>query len=192
MRWSTPVRALTGGSGAVRLSLDHEELEADAVVVTAGAWSRSLLSQVGVELSVVPTRETVVYLRHPDAEALPPVIDYGGVPEQREGGISRSGQAWYALAAPGLGLKAGLHHSGPPVTPDSADEPDEHLAASVAAWARLRYETVGPVLPVETCLTATRPTKRSCSNVTVASWSGPRARVTGSSSRRSSAGRSRG
>ena len=80
------------------------------------------------------------------------MIDYGRVPEQREGGISRGGQAWYALAAPGLGLKAGLHHSGPLVEPDSDDEPDEPLAASVAAWAASRYETAGPVLAVETCL----------------------------------------
>ena len=69
----------------------------------------------------MPTRETVVYVDLPGAERLPPVIDYGSVPAKGEGGIARVGQAAYSLAAPGRGLKAGLHHSGPATDPD--DEP---------------------------------------------------------------------
>ena len=151
VRPGTTVRALSAARSSVRLSLDDEELEADAVVVTAGAWARSLLSTIGIELSVVPTRETVVYFEHAGAEGLPSMIDYG-VPEPGGGGISRNGQAWYALAAPGVGLKAGLHHSGPAVAPAADAEPDERLAARVAAWAAARYETVGPLLATETCL----------------------------------------
>ena len=152
VRWGTPVRALAEARGAVRLSLDDGELEVNTVVVTAGAWSRSLLSTTGIELSVVPTRETVVYLDHANADALPSVIDYGRVPREGEGGISRAGRASYALAAPRIGLKAGVHHSGPPVAPDADDPPDEQLAAWVAAWAASRYETVRRVLATETCL----------------------------------------
>jgi sarcosine oxidase len=107
---------------------------------------------VGVELPVVPTRETVVYLELPGVESLPPVIDYGSLPSPGEGGISRVGQAAYALAAPGRGLKAGLHHSGPVAAPDDDPGPDERLAAWAAAWAARRFEGAGGVLGAETCL----------------------------------------
>ena len=70
----------------------------------------------------MPTRETVVYVDLPGAERLPPVIDYGSLPAKGEGGITRVGQAAFSLAAPGRGLKAGLHHSGPATDPD--DEAD--------------------------------------------------------------------
>jgi sarcosine oxidase len=152
VRCRTPVGALASARDKVRLSLDDGELEVSTVVVTAGAWSRSLLSTTGIELSVVPTRETVVYLDHANAEALPSVIDYGRVPQEGEGGISRAGRASYALAAPPVGLKAGVHHSGPPVEPDADDPPDEQLAAWVTAWAAARYETAGRALASETCL----------------------------------------
>ena len=157
VRPATPVRSLAVMRNAIRLSLDDEELEADAVVVTAGAWSRSLLSAVGIELSVAATRESVVYLEQGNAEALPSVIDYGRVAELGDSEISRGGQAWYALAAPGVGLKAGLHHSGRLVEPDADDEPDEALAGWVASWAASRYETAGPVRTIETCLYTNTP-----------------------------------
>ena len=124
VRDSTPVHGLELGRGSVHLTLDSGELTARAVVVAAGSWAPGLLSPIGVELPVVPTRETVVYLDLPHAARLPPVIDYGSLPSPGEGGISRVGQAAYALAAPGTGLKAGLHHSGPVTTPDDDPGPD--------------------------------------------------------------------
>ena len=81
-----------------------------------------------------------------------PVIDYGRLPSPGEGGISRVGQAAYALAAPGAGLKAGLHHSGPVTAPDDDPEPDERLAAWAAGWAASRFPDAGAVLGAETCL----------------------------------------
>ena len=152
VRDGTPVHGLELGRGSVHLTLESGELTARAVVVAAGSWAPELLSPIGVELPVVPTRETVVYLDLPHAARLPPVIDYGSLPSPGEGGISRVGQAAYALAAPGTGLKAGLHHSGPVTTPDDDPGPDERLAAWTAGWAASRYPEAGDVLGSETCL----------------------------------------
>ena len=152
IRDGAPVRALAEERGAVRLTLDAAEVAASAVVVTAGAWSPSLLSTVDIQLPVVPTRETVVYVDVPGADRLPPLIDYAGVPPRGQHGLDRVGQAAYALAAPGRGLKAGLHHSGPAVSPDSDAVPDEALASWAAGWVASRYEGAGDGLGAETCL----------------------------------------
>jgi sarcosine oxidase len=152
VRERTRVRELVVDRGEVRLATDGAELAARAVVVTAGAWAPRLLATAGVELPVVPTRETVVYLDLQGAGEVPPLIDYGGVPAAGEGGTARAGQSAYALAAPGVGLKAGLHHSGPVVDPD--DEPflDDRVASWVSAWAARRFVDVGAQLGAETCL----------------------------------------
>jgi len=136
----------------VHVSVDGEELVAGAVVVTAGAWAPRLLATVGIDLPVVPTRETIVYLDLPGAETLPPVIDYGGIPAPGEGGVARPGNSTYSLAAPGRGLKAGLHHAGPVTDPDGAGEVDGRVAAWVAGWAASRYVDVGPMQAAETCI----------------------------------------
>lgn len=152
LREHTPVRSLTVGRRAVELELDRGTLSARAVAVVAGAWSSGLLSGAGVELPVVPTRETVLYLDAPWAGGVPSVIDYDRLPTRGQDGITRVGQAAYALAAPGEGLKAGLHHSGPVADPDEPGKPDDGVARWVAEWAQARYDGVGEPLRAETCL----------------------------------------
>ena len=121
-------------------------------MVTAGAWAPELLGTAGIDLPVVPTRETVVYLALDGAMDLPPIIDYARLPDAGAAGLGRAGQAGFALAAPGVGLKAGLHHSGPVTDPSDDPEPDENVARWVADWARERYPGAGEVLGTETCL----------------------------------------
>jgi sarcosine oxidase len=115
-------------------------LRAKAVVVTAGAWAPGL---VGVDAT--PTRETTSYFSF--EEPVPSVIDTGTGDKHA-----------YALAAPGAGLKAGLHQSGPPaIDPDDPGEPDTEIAARTAAWVERRFPGAGPALRDETCLYTTRP-----------------------------------
>ena len=90
VREGTPVRGLALEPRGVRVLLDDDELAARSVVVTAGAWAPALLAEVGIELPVVPTRETVVYLDRGDAEDLPSVIDYARTPSPGTGGIARA------------------------------------------------------------------------------------------------------
>ena len=151
VRERTPVLALSAERGSVVLALEGSELRARAVVVAAGAWAAGLLRDAGIELAVVPTRETVIYAPHRSAERLPPVIDYGRLPGPGRG-VARAGQAAFVLAAPGVGLKAGLHHSGPVASPDDTGTPDPHVAEWIAEWVASRFPGAGETLRAETCL----------------------------------------
>jgi sarcosine oxidase len=140
------------GHGSVRIRTDGDEVVARACVVAAGAWARDLLSGVEIELPVVPTRETVTYFSLPDPLALPPVID-DAVPDAEEHGLLRPGLINYALAAPGVGLKAGLHHAGPPADPDEPGTPDPAVVRWVSTWAARRYPELDPEpIATDTCL----------------------------------------
>ena len=92
-----------------------------------------------------------VYVELPGGP-VPSVIDDARLPRAGEGGLARVGQSVYALVAPGRGLKAGLHHSGPVSDPDGERVPDERVAAWTSDWARSRYAGIGETTGVETCL----------------------------------------
>ena len=101
--------------------LDDREIGARAVVVTAGAWAPGCCAPLGIDLPVVPTRETVVYLaagRTPSAAAgdrLRPRVRATAKPDSSAPDRRRT-----RSPSPGVGLKAGLHHSGPVADPDDA------------------------------------------------------------------------
>ena len=120
-----------------------DDLDADTVVVTAGAWVGRLVEGLPVRV----TRETVAYFRHP-GPALPSVVDIGA------GG----GHEMYALHDPVHGLKAGAHHAGGEADPDETGAPDPAVVARIAAWVGERFPGVDPE-PVETdtCVYTTTP-----------------------------------
>lgn len=114
------------------------EVRAKVAVVTAGAWAPAL---VGVDAN--PTCETTSYFS--GEEPVPSVID------------TTTGDVWgYALVAPGIGLKAGLHQSGPTVEPDEPGATDERIAARTAEWVARRFPGVSETVRTETCLYTTR------------------------------------
>jgi len=140
VREETRVLSLAPREGSVHVETDHGSIDASAAVVAAGAWARPLLARAGIDLPVVPTRETVAYFRLADERSVPSVIDY----EHRE---------TYALAAgPGV-LKVGVHRTGPPTDPDEPGAPDDAIVAFAAEWAArtFRLAQAEPVA-VETCL----------------------------------------
>jgi sarcosine oxidase len=78
------------------------------------------------------------------------VIDYALLPASHDGG---SGRASYALAAPGVGLKAGLHRGGPLTDPNAPGEVDEALVAWTTEWVARRYPRAeARPLESETCI----------------------------------------
>ena len=109
-------------------------LRARAAVVTAGSWAPAL---VGVDAT--PTRETVSYFELD--EPMPSVLDTGWETAQA-----------YALLAPGFGVKAGFHQTGPPTDPEEPGAPDEDLAERTAAWVAHRFPRAGARARSETCL----------------------------------------
>jgi sarcosine oxidase len=116
-----------------------DDVDAETVVVTAGAWVRRLVP----DLPVTPTRETVAYFRR-DGNRLPAVVELHP---------QTYGHALYSLYDPDHGLKAGVHHGGAAADPDEDAGPDSELVARAAAWVQRHYADVDPE-PVlaETCL----------------------------------------
>jgi sarcosine oxidase len=142
VRERTRVATLHPDHDAVEVEAESGMLRAGAVVVAAGGWARELVEPLGIDLPVTVTRETTCYFPLESAGELPPVID----------GTS-NGRIAYALAAPGLGLKAGLHHAGPETDPNLPGEPDPGLVAAAAEWVAERYPGAGQdPLRAETCL----------------------------------------
>lgn len=148
----TRVEAVELVPGGARVLAGRRTLGARAIVVTAGAWAPQLLAPLGIALPVVPTRETVSYFALPAVEELPPVIDW--TTTATEGyGVVRPGQASYGLPAPGTGLKAGLHHSGPVADPDDPAAPEEGAVRWAADWVARRFPEADPSpVATETCL----------------------------------------
>jgi sarcosine oxidase len=105
-----------------------DELDADAVVVTAGPWVRDLLPDVPVRV----TRETVAYFRR--ERMVPSVVELN----------AERGHAMFALHDPVHGLKAGAHHAGAEADPDDDGAPDPAVVEHIAAWVRERFPGVDP------------------------------------------------
>ena len=61
IREGARVQGLESSSDAVEVRAGEESLRARAVVVTAGAWARTLLAPAGIDLPVRPTRQTAAY-----------------------------------------------------------------------------------------------------------------------------------
>jgi sarcosine oxidase len=115
-----------------------DDVPGDRVVVTAGGWAPKLLAAAGVELDAQPTRETVAYFA---GEPIPSLID------------TLEGHEFFALTAPGVGVKAGVHRAGKATDPDDDPEPDEGVVDRVSDWIRRRLPRVDPTpLRAETCI----------------------------------------
>jgi sarcosine oxidase len=113
-----------------------DDVPGDRVVITAGGWTPKLLGPG--ELDATPTRETTVYFR---GERIPSLID-------------ELDEQFYALTAPGVGVKAGWHKGGRPTDPDHDDlEPDLRIVDAVSEWVARRLPNVDPEpIRAETCI----------------------------------------
>jgi sarcosine oxidase len=124
-----------------------DELDADAVVVTAGSWVNELLDE---PLDVKVTRETLCYFR----------LDAGGrpIPSVVSFKPGRHTHEMYSLADPKYGLKVGAHHAGPVADPNEPGEPQPELIERITAWAHGTYR-LADEQPVgaETCMYTTTP-----------------------------------
>jgi monomeric sarcosine oxidase len=119
-----------------------DDLDAKAVVVTAGPW----VTQFFPDLPVRITRETVAYFER-DGAPLPSVVQLDPVTR---------GHAMYSLHDPLHGLKAGVHHAGAEITPDEQRPADPALVDRVAQWVERTYPDADPnPVAAETCVYTT-------------------------------------
>jgi glycine/D-amino acid oxidase-like deaminating enzyme len=121
-----------------------DELDADAVVVTAGSWVNELLEE---PLPVKTTRETLCYFRLDGDRPIPSVVSFKA---------GRHTHDMYSLHDPKHGLKVGAHHAGPEADPNQRGEPDPQLIERIEAWANETYrlDDTAPVA-AETCMYTT-------------------------------------
>jgi sarcosine oxidase len=114
-----------------------DDVPGDSVVVTAGGWAPKLLAAADVELDARPTRETVAYFAGDPIASLIDELD---------------GQ-FFALTAPGVGVKAGRHKAGRETDPDDDAEPDDEIVRTVSDWVARRLPRVDATpLHAETCI----------------------------------------
>ena len=139
LREETRVVGLAPNDEDVTVETEAEAFRGRAVVVTAGAWAKELLATSGIDLPVVPTRETVAYFALD--EPWPPVL------------VQWEAPPYYALADPGQGIKAAQHHAGPVTDPDAEGEVSEHAVARLSGWVKERFPGADPEpQSAETCL----------------------------------------
>jgi sarcosine oxidase len=116
-----------------------DDLPADVVVVTAGAWVTKLVPDVPVHV----TRETVAYFAGA-GDPSPSIVELDEATRRH---------AMYALHDPAHGLKAGAHHAGHAADPDAEEPANADLVDVIAAWVRERLPDVDPEpRGAETCL----------------------------------------
>ena len=139
VRGRTRVTGLATGEDGVAVVTESGTIRAGVVVVTAGAWARPLLSTAGVDVPVVPTRETVAYFAMD--EAWPSIL------------MQWEAAPYYALPDPGRGIKAAQHHAGPVTDPGRDGEVSEEAVARLSAWVKERLPDADPdPRRAETCL----------------------------------------
>jgi sarcosine oxidase len=119
-----------------------DDVDAKAVVVTAGPWVTEFFPDLPLRI----TRETVAYFKRVGAP-LPSVVQLDPVTR---------GHAMYSLHDPLHGLKAGVHHAGPEITPDEQRPPDPALVDRVSEWVGRTYPDADPnPVAAETCIYTT-------------------------------------
>ena len=123
-----------------------DDVEADAVVVTAGSWVNELLE---VPLDVRVTRETICYFRPEPGRPVPSVVSFK--PDEHTHDM-------YSLHDPVYGLKVGAHHAGPEADPNLPGEPERNLIERIAGWASETYRLADPEpAGADTCMYTTTP-----------------------------------
>lgn len=131
-----------------------EELQADRVVVAAGAWTPLLQGQLRVHLRTTQEQPAHFAVRDPDA-SWPSFIHHPGARLAADG-ITAGGV--YGLNSSD-GVKVGFHGQGPEIDPDNRDRtPDPEVLGKLQAYAERWLPGVDPASAVPiTCLYTLTP-----------------------------------
>lgn len=121
VRWNTPVAHIgEDPAGAVVELADGTRLHAETLVVTAGAWTSTLLSRLGLPRLTVTEETPAHFVPRTDA-AWPSFNHYVGLPAYPA--------TVYGMPTPGEGVKVGFHRVGDEVDPDARPHAPTHQGA---------------------------------------------------------------
>ncbi len=149
-----PVVHIRADGFGVDVRTEEASYHATIAVVAAGAWTRGIVAQAGLDLPLVPTLEQATYLELEEPAPLPVLIDRG------HGGPGRSA---YVVPNPDRprSVTVALHRAGPRVDPDDPPrDADPEREAFVLAYARDRLAPHHPAGASQTCLCTTAPDDR--------------------------------
>lgn len=135
------VLAVTEGARAAKIATEDGAIEADVVVVAAGAWARDL---VGDRLPQArPAAQTVLYA--PVTSQVPILIE-------------RTDPVGYALPLVDGTVRAGLSRGDAGGHPDDPNAPDDVVAGETLAWLRGRLAIdVGEPTLMQRCMYTMTP-----------------------------------
>lgn len=128
VRWRTPVTRIEQTDDGVDLYLDDSRVRADVAVVTVGAWSERLLSDIRLPRLAV-TEETPAHFLPMSEKTWPSFNHYVDT--------TRFPATVYGMPTPGEGIKVGFHGVGDVVDPDARPHRTTHaeaLAEYVREW----------------------------------------------------------
>lgn len=137
VRTGVRVRAVRPRGDGAEVITDGPTLHAGVVVLAAGAWLPGLLAGLPEQRASVPplrvTQEQPAYFApaaDSTVDAVPSIVHTRRFP----GGPDRPlGLGYYALGAPGQGVKLGEHGTGPVL-----DDPDQRVPQDAGVTGRLR------------------------------------------------------
>lgn len=156
LRFNEQVIALRPHPGHVGVETSTQEIDADIVVVTAGAWVTSLLDGIARLPPLRITQEQPAYFRPLDPDAEWPVFIHRSAPGT--GPTQLEGMGAYGLHTPGHGMKVGEHGTGPIVDPDQRPEPDQAGVARLRRYVERWLPGLDPEpASVISCLYTTTP-----------------------------------
>ena len=142
-----PVRSIAPHGGGVTVDTEQGTFTCRIAIVTAGAWTQSLLSSLGIELQLTVTQEQVTYY------ATPHIAEFavGRFPIF----ISHADETIYGFPVYGeVATKVGIDASGPVVTTETRTyEPDIEREQRQETWlAENIPRFLGPKMYTKTCL----------------------------------------
>ena len=139
VRDGTKVSAVEPRAAGVTVATTDGTLEADVAVVTAGAWAKTLVAPLGIDLPTRPTRETIAYFEL-DEPRLTTVVEWAD-------------PAVYALPSrPGV-VKVGEHIAGPTTDPEEPGQVNDESVGKLSRWVATRFPAADPhPRYAETCL----------------------------------------
>ena len=142
VRWSTPALRIDEDSDGVTVHTDAGVVRADTVVVTAGAWTDTLVDGIPLPPLVV-TEESPAHFAPRDPADAWPSFNHFVTPGSWPSNV-------YGMPTPGEGVKVGFHAVGDVVDPDVRPFRTDKHAAQLAAYVRewmpgLDPDTAAPI-----------------------------------------------
>ena len=150
VREDTPVTDINWQADVPTVRTLNEQFRGRKVVVTAGAWTGKLLSELNLPLTV--TKQQVCYYKPTDANLFQP----DRFPVFTE--ATADGEFLYGIPAFGSGVKMARHGRGQSVSPDTCERtPDADYIAHIDAYVQERIPELGKTTHAEVCLYTETP-----------------------------------